>query len=183
MDGRAKMGHSVMVSCHVKHADQSPIATQPKQVPVDTAKQTRSQSSTCKETSFTGSSFVRDSIKTLNLPAETAEIVMQSCRASTRGRYDSIMREWGTFCAERKIDSVCPTINDILAFFTHLYGQGKEYNTIVMMKSVLSSIIHVPGVGIISQYPLVKRLLKGVFNSRPPKSKYECIWDQPPVIT
>ena len=87
------------------------------------------------------------------------------------------MRGWGTFCAERKIDSVCPTIIDILAFLTHLYGQRKEYNTIVMTKSVLSSIIHVPGVGKISQHPLVKRLLKGVFNSRPPKAKYECIWD------
>ena len=139
MDDPAKMGHSVMVSCHVEHADQSPLAPQPKQVPVDTAKQARSQLSTCQETSFTGSSFVRDSIKTLNLPAETAELI--------RGRYDSIMRGWGTFCAERKIDSVCPTINDILAFLTHLYGQGKEYNTIVMTKSVLSSIIHVPGVG------------------------------------
>ena len=169
------MGHSVVVSRHVEPADRSPIAPHPKQVPVDTAKQARSLSSPCKETSFTGSSFVWDSIKTLNLPAETAALIMQSCRASTRGRYDSIMRGWGTFCAERKIDSVCPTINDILAFLTHLYGQGKEYNTIVMTKSVLSSIIHVPGVGKISQHPLVKRLLKGVFNSRPPKAKYECI--------
>ena len=86
MDDRAKMGHSVMVSCHVEHADQSPIVPQPKQVPVDAAKQARSQSSPCKETSFTGSSFVRDSIKTLNLPAETAKLIMQSCRASTRGK-------------------------------------------------------------------------------------------------
>ena len=109
MDDRAKMSHS----CHVKHADQSSIAPQPGQVPVDTAKQARSQSSTCQETSFTGSSFVREFIKAFNLPAETADL-KQSWRPSTRGRYDSIMRGWGTFCAERKMDSVCPTINDIL---------------------------------------------------------------------
>ena len=78
------------------------------------------------------------------------------------------MRGWGTFCAERQMDSVCPTINDILTFLTHLYGKGKEYNTIAMTKSVLSSFIPVPGGGTISKHPLVKRLLKGVFNSRHP---------------
>ena len=71
----------------------------------------------------------------------------------------------------------CVPLNDILAFLTHLYGQGKEYNTIAMTKSVLSSFIHVPGGWKISQHPLIKHLLQGVFNSRPPKAKYECIWD------
>ena len=53
-------------------------------------------------------------------------------------------RGWGTFCDERKMESMCPTINDILTFLTHLYGQGKEYNTIAMTKSVLSSIVPLP---------------------------------------
>ena len=78
MDDRAKMGHSVLVSCHVGHADQSSIAPPPAPVPVDTAKQTSSQSSPCQETSFTGGSFVRESIKAFSLPAETAELIKQS---------------------------------------------------------------------------------------------------------
>ena len=83
------------------------------------------------------------------------------------------------------MDSVCPTINDILTFLTHLYGKGKEYNTIAMTKSVLSSFIPVPRGGTISKHPLVKRLLKGVFNSIPPKAKYEyeCIWDPQLLLT
>ena len=35
----------------------------------------------------------------------------------------------------------------------------------------------------ISLHPLVKRLLKGVFNSRPPNAKYECIWDPQLLLT
>ena len=53
-----------------------------------------------------------------------------------------------------------------------MYERGLAYNT-----SVLPSIIHLPGVVSISDHPLVQRLLKGVFNTRPPTSKYPYIWD------
>ena len=42
---------------------------------------------------------------------------------------------------------------------------------------MLSSLIHIPGVTAISDHPLVIRLLKGIHNVRPPKPKYEFIWD------
>ena len=58
-----------------------------------------------------------------------------------------------------------------------MYERGLAYNTIAAAKSVLSSIIHLPGVVSISDHPLVQRLLKGVFNTGPPTSKYPYIWD------
>ena len=58
-----------------------------------------------------------------------------------------------------------------------MYEKGLAYNTIASAKSVLSGIIHLPGVVSISDHPLVLRLLKGFFNTRPPTSKYPYIWD------
>ena len=58
-----------------------------------------------------------------------------------------------------------------------MYEKGLAYNTIASAKSVLSGVIHLPGVVSISDHPLAQRLLKRVFNTRPPTSKYPYIWD------
>ena len=63
-----------------------------------------------------------------------------------------------------------------------MYNRGLKYNTIAAAKSVLSGIIHILGVSAISEHPLVIRLMKGVFNSRPPESRYHYIWDASQVI-
>ena len=63
-----------------------------------------------------------------------------------------------------------------------MYERGLAYDTIAAAKSVLSSIIHLPGVVSISDHPLVQRLLKGVFNTRPPTSKNPYIWDMSKLL-
>ena len=65
----------------------------------------------------------------------------------------------------------------LLPLLSDMYEKGLAYNTIAAAKSVLPSIIHLPGVVSISDHPLVERLLKGFFNTRPSTSKYPYIWD------
>ena len=57
-----------------------------------------------------------------------------------------------------------PTIYDILAYLTSMFEHGLAYRTISAAKSVLSGVLHVPGVTAISEHPLVIRLLKGIFH-------------------
>lgn len=51
-----------------------------------------------------------------------------------------------------------------------------------MAKSALGSFITIPGCENWTTHQLVKRLMKGIFNSRPPKPRYTVTWDIGVVI-
>ena len=63
-----------------------------------------------------------------------------------------------------------------------MYDCGLQYTTIAAAKSVLSGMLHIPGVTSISSHPLITRLLKGIFHVRPPEPRYEFIWDTELVL-
>ena len=62
-------------------------------------------------------------------------------------------------------------------FLTALYTSGANYNVVATARSTLSGLIQIPGVPSIGSHPIIKRVLKGVYNNRPPKAKYHYIWD------
>ena len=97
-------------------------------------------------------------------------------------QYDSLLRGWQGFCPARKIHPLSPTILDVIAYLTSMYDRGLQYTTIASAKSVLSGMLHIPGVISISSHPLIIRLLKGIFHVRPPKPRYEFIWDTELVL-
>ena len=58
-----------------------------------------------------------------------------------------------------------------------MYDRCLQYMTVAAAKSVLAGVLHIPGVTSISSDPFIIRLLKGIFHVRPPKPRYEFIWD------
>lgn len=63
------------------------------------------------------------------------------------------------------------------------FEAGKQYRTINTIRSAIS-MTHAEVDGVrVGQHPLVSRLLKGVFNSRPPAPRYTCTWDVGVVLT
>ena len=67
-------------------------------------------------------------------------------------------------------------------FLADLYEEVLEHRTVNSIRSAVSMTqCHVEGVPI-GQYPLVTRLLKGVYNSRPPRPRYSVTWDVDSVI-
>ena len=44
----------------------------------------------------------------------------------TRSQYDSAIRGWGRFCIGGKINPTCPSIEEILAYLTHMYEDGMQ---------------------------------------------------------
>ena len=74
-------------------------------------------------------------------------------------------------------------LTDVVAYLTSMYDRSLQYTTIASAKSVLSGMLHIPGVISISSHPLIIRLLKGIFHVRPPKPCYEFIWDTELVLT
>ena len=80
-----------------------------------------------------------------NLSAATVDIIGHSWRGGTRSQYDSAIRGWRAFCLRGEINPTCPSIEDILAYLTHMFEAGMQYNTIAATKSALANIISLPG--------------------------------------
>ena len=126
--------------------------------------------------------YLGQTIGQYNLPPSTVNIICHSWRGGTRSQYDSAIRGWRKFCLGGKINPSCPSIEEILAYLTHMYESGMQYNTIASTKSALANVITIPGIPSLSEHPLLQRFLKGVYNLRPPNPRYSVIWDTTVVI-
>jgi len=69
-----------------------------------------------------------------------------------------------------------------LDFLSELFDQGLTYSAINCARSALSSYMSLDDGSVVGQNPLVCRLLKSVFQSRPPKPKYAEVWDVQMVL-
>ena len=57
------------------------------------------------------------------------------------------------------------------------FEQGKQYRTINSYRSA-TSVTHTPIDGVVvGKHPLVSRLMKGIYNQRPPQPRYTSTWD------
>lgn len=86
------------------------------------------------------------------------------------------------FCRERKIDCYSPHLSDTLKFLTDLFNQGLSYSTINTARSALSTIVIIDGEKSFGSNHIVTRFMKGVFETRTPKPKYDKIWDVSVVL-
>ena len=166
-----------MVPSAVEHASQPSKGNSLPQTATHTSPGTGLLRSAPQEAGPFSSAFIRDTLQSFGISAQATKLICHSWRPNTRVQCNSILRRWGGFCAGRQIHPSAPTLNDILDFLSDMCEKGLVYNTTASAKSVLSGIIHLSGVVSISDHPLVQRLLKGVFNTRPPTSKYPYIWD------
>ena len=70
----------------------------------------------------------------------------------------------------------------ILNFLSEEFQQGKKYRTLNSYRSAIS-MTHSPIDGVVvGKHPLVTRLLRGIFNSRPPQPRYIATWDVNTVL-
>ena len=117
------------------------------------------------------------------LSREASELLLSSWRQKSSKTYDSLCKKWISWCVERKSDPVSGPIEEVVNFLAHLYNEGYQYRSLNAYRSAIASM-HTPIEGLsIGQHPLVSRLLKGVFQSRPPLPKYLETWDVSIVLT
>jgi hypothetical protein len=68
-------------------------------------------------------------------------------------------------------------------FLGELYEKSNlSYSAMNKARSVLSSVIFPPEGFTFGNHPLVCRLLKGVFTTRPSLRRYHCVWDVATVL-
>ena len=80
-------------------------------------------------------------------------------------------------CGKWRISLYDPLQTRVLDYLTSLFERGLRYDAINTTKSAMSAIV-TPKNGIsLGSQPLISRLMKGIFKSRPPASRYESTWD------
>ena len=173
----------MLVPAGVDATNRTPSGHCPLQGPSVFTPSTSSGAPTPQEAVPSGGAFIREALQGFGLSNSAVALIQECWRPGTRVQYDSLLRGWKGFCSTREINPVSPSIFDVIAYLTSMYDRGLQYNTIAAAKSVLSGILHIPGVHSITSHPLIIRLLKGMFHVRPPKPRYEYIWDTDLVLT
>ena len=107
-----------------------------------------------------------------------AEELMLSAWSSTNKNYDSAWRKWEDFCNETYQSHFCVyRDNTLLASQFH---EGHQYQNIYS-SGISSTHLRIDGFEI-GKHPMVTRLMKGVFNRRPPLPKYTSTWSVGTVL-
>ena len=120
--------------------------------------------------------IIRKSLEGKNISGHSADIILASWRSGTQKQYQTYVNKWLNYSCERELDSLHPSVADVIQFLTTLFEKNLSYSSLNTARSALSTIITVDGMSI-GNHPLVVRFLKGVFNLRPPVPRYKEVWD------
>ena len=124
-----------------------------------------------------GLACLRSSLETEGISKRAVTLISSARRKGTNTHYESAWRRWTNWCDQRKVDPTRCDLKWILDFLAELFELGFEYNTIAGYRSSLSAF-HEPINGVkIGEHPRVSSLLTGIFNTKPPKAKYNFVWD------
>ena len=111
---------------------------------------------------------LRQSYQAAGLQEPAIRLLMASWRQSTSRNYDSAWSLWERWCHGRHVNPVVPSIGSVLQFFAHEFDKGKEYRSLNVYRSALSSVLAPIDGFPVDKHPLVARTIKGVFQLRPP---------------
>ena len=99
-----------------------------------------------------------------------------SWRGNTERTYSSAFRRWSDWCSQRSVPALAPSLAQLLQFLHDQFARGLQYRTTTGYRSALSQTLPpVDGV-LVGQHPLVSRFLRGVYNRRPPRPRYQATW-------
>ena len=108
---------------------------------------------------------------------QATKLILSSWRAKTNKSYDSLFGRWDRWCSERGPDPFSGPVSEVANFLASLFQEGYQYNSVNAYRSAISSV-HEKIDGLpVGQHPTITRLVKGVFNVRPPLPRYSSTWD------
>ena len=125
---------------------------------------------------------VRKSCSLSGISDRASVVIAAGWRKETNTAYQSGWTKWSGWCSARNLNPLSCSVHFFLDFLTELFDSGLQHRTINVIRSAVSMTHeHVEGVPI-GQHPMVTRLMKGVYNLRPPRPRYTYTWDADMVI-
>ena len=129
-----------------------------------------------------GMESFRNSLKIEGISGRAAELISQARRPSSISNYQSSFNRWACWCSERKVDPLKAPLTEILDFLASLFQSGLQYRTINCYRSAISAYHAYIDNQPVGEHPKICALLTGVFNQRPPQSRYTFVWDVEVVV-
>ena len=83
-----------------------------------------------------------------NISGHSADIILASWRSGTQKQYQPYINKWLNYCCERELDSLHPSLADVIQFLTSLFERNLSYSSLNTERSALSTIITVDGMSI-----------------------------------
>jgi len=110
------------------------------------------------------------------ISGDASELMLASWRGGTQRQYSGAWKVWVRWCRGKKIDPLHTSIGNISQFLASLYKRGFSYSTVNTYRSAIS-MTHLPIEGVaVGNHYWIKRLMKGIFNKRPPMPRYVSTW-------
>ena len=103
---------------------------------------------------------------------QVTNILLQSWREHTHTAYNSAWKKWCSWCITKQVNPLSATLADILEFLIDNFELGLQYRTLNTLRSAISMTHSRVDDCTVGTHPLVVRLLKGMFNERPPVPRY-----------
>ena len=125
---------------------------------------------------------LRKNHRAAGISERSSKLILSGWSKGTTSSYQSGRKKWSCWCNRREIDPFSCDIKHFLDFLSELFEDSLQHRTINSICSAVS-MTHdrVEGVPI-GQHPLVTRLLKGMYNLRPPQPRYSDTWNVDMVI-
>ena len=109
--------------------------------------------------------------------AEQQSLLKSSWRKSTLKTYEVAWKRWVSWSRSKNIDTKNPSGTQLAQFLSDLYLiHNFAYNTILLHKSVISTLCNVESSSHLSSHVLVKHILKSIALKNPKASKPP-VWD------
>ena len=109
--------------------------------------------------------------------SESAALLIAECtRSKTKVKYASVENKWSAYCSKYHYPLLATT-NTYLNFLASEFDRELAYTYLKGYNSALAP--YIKGVDKV----LLRKMLRGMYNNRPPKPKYCVIWDVDLVLT
>lgn len=125
---------------------------------------------------------VRARLTDQGISEQASDLIMASWRPATQKLYNVYISKWIDYAKSNDFPVDFPTISHIVNFLAHLFYSGLSYSTINSARSALSSYLPLINGCQVGCHPLVKRIMKGIFEKRPALPKYAYTWDVGQVL-
>ena len=120
---------------------------------------------------------IRNSCHSGHLSETATDLVLSSWTDKSSRSYNSSFSKWACWCEQRDRNPILGPESDIANFLAELYQEGYQYSSINVYRSSISTNHDKVDGYLAGQHPTVVRLMKGVFNKRPPIPRHTYSWD------
>lgn len=125
-----------------------------------------------------GRELIRLALINRRVPPNAIEVTLASITNSTIKQYTKPLKDWWSFCQSLAVPLFAPSSTQVLEFLAQEWEHIKSYSSINNIRSAISLVTE----NEIGSHPLVKRFCKGAGALKPPRPRYNYIWDPAPVI-